>query len=146
MDEISDYGVLGRNIVWCCRWIRVFRRNILPPSSGLNIDFCLYGLLNDSVSSSHYIASNDRMISEWWIGRDMEGVDGGLVWGTIWRVWRKSREASVKIAGRRAEVWTRDLLSTKQHCYRYDWYDPNHRHRYFLLICCLFNDALSNTD
>jgi hypothetical protein len=35
-------------------------------------------LYNDAVSGSEYKASNGRMISEWWIGRDEVGNDGDL--------------------------------------------------------------------
>jgi hypothetical protein len=33
----------------------------------------IYGLFNDIVNSPDYIASNDRVTSEWWIGKDVEG-------------------------------------------------------------------------
>jgi hypothetical protein len=39
----------------------------------------VYGLFNDAVSSSDYIASNDGMINEYWIGKDMEGSGIGLI-------------------------------------------------------------------
>jgi hypothetical protein len=39
-------------------------------------------LFNDAVCSSHYMTSSDRMISEWWIGKDVEG-SGDLIWVTI---------------------------------------------------------------
>jgi hypothetical protein len=32
-----DVGLLGCNVVWTCMQIPMFRRNILPPSSGLKI-------------------------------------------------------------------------------------------------------------
>jgi hypothetical protein len=38
----------------------------------------IYSLFNDSASSSDYIASNGRIISELWIGKDMEGSGRGL--------------------------------------------------------------------
>jgi hypothetical protein len=50
------------------------------------------------LTSSDYIASKDRMINEWWIGKDVEGSDRGLIWGNIpavaWRDWGKPRETS----------------------------------------------------
>jgi hypothetical protein len=33
-SEGVDFGLLGSNM-WTCRYIQTFRRNILPPSSGL---------------------------------------------------------------------------------------------------------------
>jgi hypothetical protein len=52
-------------------------------------------------SVAHYIASNDKMTNEYWIGKDFEGSDRGLNWGTIpafaWRVWGKPRNISADI-------------------------------------------------
>jgi hypothetical protein len=42
-----------------------------------NIFIC--GSLNDAASSSDYMASNDRVINEQWLGKDMEGGDRGLI-------------------------------------------------------------------
>jgi hypothetical protein len=39
----------------------------------------IYGLFNDDVSSSDCIAFNDRMISELWNGKDVEGSGCGLI-------------------------------------------------------------------
>jgi hypothetical protein len=48
----------------------------------------------------------------------MEGSGRGLIWGTMmtlaWRNSGKSRKPSVRIAGVRTEIWTRDLPNTKQ--------------------------------
>jgi hypothetical protein len=51
------------------------------------------GLFNDAISSSHYTASNDRMINEWRIGKDMEGSGRGLT-GRPWKTGRDSRSPS----------------------------------------------------
>jgi hypothetical protein len=37
------------------------------------IQFCRY---------VYCIASNGRMIDEWWVEKDLEGSTGGLMWGT----------------------------------------------------------------
>jgi hypothetical protein len=37
----------------------------------------LRGLFNDAVSSSGYIASDERMINEWYIGKGMERGGSG---------------------------------------------------------------------
>jgi hypothetical protein len=39
----------------------------------------ILGLFNDAVSSSDYIASNDNMINEQSMGKDMEGKGSGLI-------------------------------------------------------------------
>jgi hypothetical protein len=36
-------------------------------------------LFNDAVNSSDYIASDDRMINEYWVGKDTEGSGRGLI-------------------------------------------------------------------
>jgi hypothetical protein len=33
--EDVDVGILGYNAVWTCRYLQTFRRNILPPYSGM---------------------------------------------------------------------------------------------------------------
>jgi hypothetical protein len=61
-------------------------------------------------------ASNKRVANEWWNGKDLEGNGRGL--GTItelaWRNWGTPRSPSVRIAGLRAEIWTRDLPNRKE--------------------------------
>jgi hypothetical protein len=55
---------------------------VLPlPVSPVRADYsgntvCLF---NDAVSSSDFIASNDRMINEKWIGKDVEGSGRGII-------------------------------------------------------------------
>jgi hypothetical protein len=41
------------------------------------------GLFNDAVSSSGYVTSNGTMISEWWIGKDVEGSGLDLILDTV---------------------------------------------------------------
>jgi hypothetical protein len=36
-------------------------------------------LFNDAVSSSYQTVSNDKMVHEWWIRKDVEGSDRGLI-------------------------------------------------------------------
>jgi hypothetical protein len=59
------------------------------------------------------MALNERMIDAKWTGKDMEGHGRGLVLCTIpalaWRDWGKSRNTLIRIAGLRAEIWSRDL-------------------------------------
>jgi hypothetical protein len=37
----------------------------------------IYGLFDVTISSSHYLALNGRMIHEWWTGKDVEGNGHG---------------------------------------------------------------------
>lgn len=61
-------------------------------------DFVFYlficGSVNDAVSSSHYLASNYRMINEWLIGKDLEGSGSGLFQGTTSTFAWKDRETT----------------------------------------------------
>jgi predicted GNAT superfamily acetyltransferase len=41
--------------------------------------YYFYGLFNDAVNNSGSIASNDRMIHEWWVGKDVEESGRGLI-------------------------------------------------------------------
>jgi hypothetical protein len=43
-----------------------------------NIVF-IFSLFNDTLSNSEYTASNERMISEWWIAKNVEGSGRGLI-------------------------------------------------------------------
>jgi hypothetical protein len=67
-----------------------------------------------------YIVSNEGMISEWWIGKDVEGSGRGLILREYPRIslegLRKLQKPSVRIAGIRAKIWTRELPNTKQDC------------------------------
>jgi hypothetical protein len=66
------------------------------------------------------VTQNEGMISECWIGKDIEGSGHGLIYGTspafAWRDWEKKQKSSVRIAGLWAKIWNRDLLNTKQGC------------------------------
>jgi hypothetical protein len=57
---------------------------------------------------SCYIASNDKMINDW---NDLEGTGRSLFFypGIFLEGIRKTTKTSVKIAGVRPEIWTRDL-------------------------------------
>jgi hypothetical protein len=66
---------------------------------------------------SEYVVSSGG-ISEWWIGKDWKEAVGLILRhnrGIFLGVLRKT-DKSLKVAGLRAEIWTRDLLNTKQ-----DW-------------------------
>jgi hypothetical protein len=41
----------------------------------------MYDFFNDAVSWSRCKASNDSMISDLWIGKNVEGRGRGLIWG-----------------------------------------------------------------
>jgi hypothetical protein len=43
----------------------------------------IYVWFNDSISSSDYWASNNRMINEQWNGKDVEGSDRDTIWSAI---------------------------------------------------------------
>jgi hypothetical protein len=57
------------------------------------------------------------MISEWRIGKDVEGRGRGLITPAFaWRDWEKPRKSSVGMANLRAETLTREIPNAKQHC------------------------------
>lgn len=39
----------------------------------------IYCLFSETVSCSDYVALNDRMINEWWGGKDVKGSGCGLI-------------------------------------------------------------------
>jgi hypothetical protein len=51
---------------------------------------------------------------------NVEGSGRDIFWRIFpaftWRDWGKPRKTSGKIACLRAEIWTRDISHTKQHC------------------------------
>jgi hypothetical protein len=100
-----------------------FSTQLSRPGS-VTLHLCTCGLFNGAVCSWGYkprpMASNDRMISEYWIEKDMEGNGCGLIEVTIpafaWGNWGKARKSSVSITDLRAEILIRDLPNTKQEC------------------------------
>jgi hypothetical protein len=103
----------------------------IPPLSN-TLSFILFScsLFNDAVSSSDDMASNGKMIGEWWIGKDWEGSgrvlnevpSRHLSGGTD-----EHHEKSVMITGIPAEIRTEDLPDTSIGYYRYtsllgSWY------------------------
>jgi hypothetical protein len=70
-----------------------------------------------------YIASNGRMMDEWWIGRDLEGschiqievLSLHLPGGTE----ENHKKTSVRKAGAPAKIWTEHLLHTSLEPYHY---------------------------
>jgi hypothetical protein len=73
---------------------------------------------NGSLVSSYHKASKGGMISEWWVGRNLNGSGSGRVWGTslanaCW-AWGKARETWV--SGQWFEPGT--SLNMKQECSR----------------------------
>jgi hypothetical protein len=69
-----------------------------------------------SVAPTIPTASNESVIREWCIGKDMEGSGRGLIQGTVpvfvSSNWVQPRNPSV----RTAEIWTRNLPNTKKEC------------------------------
>lgn len=59
------------------------------------------GLFNDAVSISGYIVQNDRLISKYLVGKDVEDSDCGLIIGTVlpfaWRYWWELSKSSFEI-------------------------------------------------
>jgi hypothetical protein len=84
----------------------------------LTISFLFVVYLTTLLSNWGCIASNESVISEWWIGKDLEGSGCDLIFGTITalacRDWEKPRNTSVKIARLRVLIWARGLPNTKQ--------------------------------
>jgi hypothetical protein len=70
-------------------------------------------------SNLDYIASNERVISKWWIGKDVERSDHGLISGAnpafSWSDWGNSQKTVMK-PGLRTENWTLELSNMKQEC------------------------------
>jgi hypothetical protein len=44
-------------------------------------------VLSDIVNGWDYVASNDKMIREWWTRKDVEGSDLSLIWGSASNVY-----------------------------------------------------------
>jgi hypothetical protein len=67
--------------------------------------------------NSDYTMSNEMVISERWSGKDFEGSGHGLILryypGIRLEGQRKTMKIYVRIAGVRAEIWTRDLPNTE---------------------------------
>jgi hypothetical protein len=74
--------------------------------------------LTTPFSGSDYVASNEGVINEWWIGNDGEESGCGLhltYYPIIcMEVLRKTTKTSARITGLRTKIWTRDLPNTKQ--------------------------------
>jgi hypothetical protein len=59
----------------------------------------IYGLFNDLVSTSYYLASYGTMVNELWIRKAVEGSGTGLFHGTILdRLRKPQKKLSVRIA------------------------------------------------
>jgi hypothetical protein len=78
---------------------------------------CLYFIQRRFFSDSHYTASYEGLLSELWIANDLEGRGRGLILSYYPSICleelRKTTTPSVRIAGLRAEIWTRDILIKK---------------------------------
>jgi hypothetical protein len=60
---------------------------------------------------------HERVIIEWWIVKDLEGRGCGLIvkyYPSIWREVWENDEIRVMKAGVCDEIWTRNLLNTKE--------------------------------
>jgi hypothetical protein len=68
-------------------------------------------------NNADYTAPNERVIREWWNGKDFEGSGRSIILrlypGTRWRDWEKPRKPSVRIRCLRDDIWTRDLPNMK---------------------------------
>jgi hypothetical protein len=90
--------------------LRKLRNSTFTASRIVSIYFlCLWVILRRFFSNQVYIASNDRVISERWTGKDLEGSDSGLF---LWYYtdihlddWRKT----VKILSQNSWYPGRDL-------------------------------------
>jgi hypothetical protein len=65
------------------RNMKIFRLTVEEGENVLHPLFFIYDLFNDAFSSSDYIASNGKMINEWWIGKNTEGIGPGQCQSTI---------------------------------------------------------------
>lgn len=85
----------------------------------------VYGPCNEAVWSSAYILPSGRIVSEWLIGKDVEGNSRGLILGSIPAVACKDRvhnnneeeennNNAVRIVGKPGEISTGPLLNTSQ--------------------------------
>lgn len=77
-------------------------------------------VFNDTVGSSHCIASKVRVVSEQWNGQDTEESDRVLSSGTVPAlVWieKNDEKNPAKTAGVVAHIWTRTLSHAKQNRY-----------------------------
>jgi hypothetical protein len=93
--KINTHGKWGDTVVpSACRRLHMID-SISKTTQRILIYLLNLWLYIDAASSAHYIASNDRMISEW-IGKDVEGTGRGLIKGTIpafgWSDWGRPRE------------------------------------------------------
>jgi hypothetical protein len=88
------------------------------PQSVLDFIYLQF-ILWRSFSNKDYIMSNERVTSEQWIGKDLEGIGCGLILmycpSICLEELRKTiRKTSVRIADLRAEIWAWDLPNMKQ--------------------------------
>jgi hypothetical protein len=66
-----------------------------------------------------YIALNERVSHEWWIGKGLEGSSYGLIlrnYAGIHMEGLRKDKKHVGIVRLWAEIWTQDLPNTKQEC------------------------------
>jgi hypothetical protein len=76
--------------------------------------FFLCSLFQNSVTLSHYITSHDRIMREWWTGKDSEGSGRGLV-GHLTGICLEGLTGSTKrpsVSDCAAEIRTKALLNT----------------------------------
>jgi hypothetical protein len=81
-------------------------------SNHSEVPFILFicGIYIDTISSIDYIAWNDKVINEWWIGKDMERSNPSICLLGL----RKLMRNLVRIAGLWARIWTWDLCNRKR--------------------------------
>jgi hypothetical protein len=118
-----EWGI-GNNFtpfIWTKVFLRKFSRTVYPLHVGCqscsnHLFYCIYlfiiGLFNDAVHSPDYTASNESIISESWIGKDVEGSGRGLMWGTIpeftWKDWKNIWNTWDRINGISTRLEPRD--------------------------------------
>jgi hypothetical protein len=64
-----------------CRCVHLYRNMFQFEVIYLFIHSFLYGIFNDAVSHSDYKASNNKKISERWLGKDAKGIGRGVILG-----------------------------------------------------------------
>lgn len=73
-------------------------------------------LFIDAVINSEYIASNESMINEQWIVKDLEGSCRSTIKPTVpafaWMEWEKQWKTSVRIISTRTEIWNMRICSS----------------------------------
>jgi hypothetical protein len=88
-----------------------------------------YFVFKSGFSSTDYIASDSRMINEWWVTKNMERGGHVVICSNIlafaWRDWEKTWQTSVGVVGVLAETQTRNLPKSGYDYYWLSQFDPS---------------------